>query len=77
MTNARNADAGDLIVIRGHRLGESSRIGEILEVVGTGEHERYRVHWDDDRETIFTPGSDAVIQHTHHREEEPVLVHEP
>jgi hypothetical protein len=76
MANARHAEAGDLIVIHGHRVGESSTIGEILEVVGMGEHERYRVHWDDDRETIFTPGIDAVIEHARHRKEEPVLVHE-
>ena len=52
---------GDVIVIEGHRLGESPRKGEILEVLGGPGHEHYRVRWDDDRETIFYPSNDATI----------------
>lgn len=63
MAYALHAQAGDLIVIERHRLGESHRIGEILEVLGTAERERYRVRWDDGRESIFTPAGDAVIRH--------------
>lgn len=77
MARAPRAQVGDLIVIEGHRLGESRRIGEILEVLETAEHEHYRVRWDDGRESIFTPGSDAVIRHAQYPEDEPVLVHEP
>jgi hypothetical protein len=77
MARAPRAQVGDLIVIEGHRLGESRRIGEILEVLGTAEHEHYRVRWDDGRESIFTLGNDAVIRHAQHPEDEPVLVHEP
>jgi hypothetical protein len=54
--------AGDLIVIHGHRVGESSRTAEILEVLGEPGHEHYRVRWEDDRETIYYPGGDATIQ---------------
>jgi len=62
MAKALRAKVGDLIVIEGHRVAESRRIGEILEVLGTADREHYRVRWDDDHESIFTPGSDAVIQ---------------
>lgn len=78
MTQASRANAGDLIVVHGHRLGESSRTAEILEVLGTAEHEHYRVRWEDGHESVFTPGSDAVIRHSERREDdEPVLTHEP
>jgi hypothetical protein len=77
MTRPR-AKVGDLIVVHGHRLGEPSRTGEILEVLGTAEHEHYRVRWDDGRESIFTPGSDAIIRPIERSEDdEPVLIHEP
>lgn len=55
---------GDLVVVAGHHVGERPRIGEILELVGEPEHQRYRVLWDDGRESIFYPSSDAVIRHT-------------
>ena len=78
MTQASGAQVGDLIVVHGHRLGESSRTGEILEVLGTAEHGHYRVQWEDGHESVFTPGSDAVIRHVERPEDdEPVLVHEP
>jgi hypothetical protein len=62
MSNARHAQVGDLVLIAGHRLGESRRIAEILQVLGTSENEHYRVRWDDGHESIFTPSNDAVIQ---------------
>jgi hypothetical protein len=61
--NAAATRAGDLIEIHGHRQGEASRFGEILEILGSDGHEHYRVRWDDGHESIFTPGSDAVIKH--------------
>lgn len=62
-----HADVGDLIEIHGHRIGETARTGEILEVLGTGEHEHYRVRWEDGHESVFTPGSDAAIRHVQRR----------
>ena len=56
------AHVGDLVVVEGHRIGEARRIGEILEVLGEAGHERYRVHWDDDHESVFYPSSDSMIQ---------------
>ena len=62
------AEAGDLIVIAGHHVGEPDRVAEILEVVGELPHERYRVRWDDGHESVYYPGSDATIKRaTHHR----------
>lgn len=59
------AKVGDLVVITGHRVGEAQRIGEILDVLGEPNHEHYRVHWDDDHESLFYPSNDAIIQPAH------------
>ncbi len=68
MTKAEHAaEVGDLIVIAGHRVGESERIAEILEVLGELTNEHYRVRWDDGRESVYFPGSDATIKHATHR----------
>ena len=63
MAQETRADVGDLIEIHGHKIGEAARTGEILEVLGAGEHEHYRVRWEDGHQSIFTPGSDATIRH--------------
>ena len=60
--NAQAAEAGGIIVISGHRVGEHEQTGEILEVLGEPPHERYRVRWDDGRECLLYPGSDATIR---------------
>jgi Domain of unknown function (DUF1918) len=39
------AHVGDLVVVEGHRIGESRRVGEILEVLGGPGHEHYSVRW--------------------------------
>jgi CBS domain-containing protein len=56
------AAVGDRIVIRGHRIGEPSRSGEILEVRGLHGTPPYVVRWGDtEHETIFFPGPDADL----------------
>jgi hypothetical protein len=77
MSQAPRARVRDLIIVHGHRLGEPSQMGEILDILGGPEHEHYRVHWEDGHESIFTPGSDAMIRHVEHADDEPVLTHEP
>jgi len=57
------AKPGDAVVIAGHAVGETPRLGEIVEVLGGAEHEHYRVRWEDEHESIFYPGTDAVIRH--------------
>lgn len=54
-------------MISGHRVGEPERIGEILELLGEPGHQRFRVRWDDGRETLFYPGSDAIVRHSSRR----------
>lgn len=58
---------GDLVVISGHRVGESERTGEILELLGEASNRRFRVRWDEGHESMFYPGSDATIRHSTHR----------
>ena len=53
---------GDLLIISGHRVGEAQRTAEILDVRGANGHPHYRVRWDDGHESIFFPGSDAIIR---------------
>ena len=62
-TVKQRALEGDLVVISGHRVGEPERIGEILAVLDVAGRERYRVRWEDGHESIFFPGSDALIRH--------------
>jgi hypothetical protein len=58
-----HASVGDRIVIKGHRLGDPDRDGEILEV-GPDGGPPYVVRWGDSgHQALFFPGSDAFIQH--------------
>lgn len=52
---------GDEIVITGHAVGDAPRTAVILEVLGEPEHQRFRVRWEDEHESIFFPGEDAVV----------------
>jgi hypothetical protein len=63
------AEAGDVVAIHGHHLGEPERLGEILEVLGVSDHVHFRVRWDDDRESIFYPSNDASVR-VHRRNKE-------
>ncbi len=57
-------NAGDRIVIRGHRQGEHDRDCEVLEVRGTDGGPPFVVRWSDDgHEGLFFPGNDAVLEH--------------
>ena len=56
------ARPGDWVVVHRHTVGDQERSGLILEVLGTPGHERYRVRWDEEHESIFYPGSDATIR---------------
>lgn len=58
----RRAQRGDVIVISGHRVGEPERLGEIIAVLGEPGQERCRVRWDDDRKSVFYPGSNAHVR---------------
>jgi uncharacterized protein DUF1918 len=62
MSENHTAEVGSIVVIAGHHVGEHERTGEIVQLLGEPPHERYVVRWDDGRESVFYPGSDATIR---------------
>ena len=58
-----HASVGDEIVVDNMQLGTPPRKGEVLEVLGAGETQHYRVRWDDGHESLFFPASTAHIVH--------------
>jgi hypothetical protein len=54
----------DRVVVQGTKLGQPSRVGEILEVVAGHGSDRYRVRWEDGHESIFSPGWGTTIDPT-------------
>jgi uncharacterized protein DUF1918 len=62
------ASIGDRIIINAHHIGEATRDCEVLEVLGADGGPPYRVQWSDtDHASLFTPGTDAVVQHFEHK----------
>ena len=57
---ARNARVGDWIEARGLH-GHPSRRGEIVEVLGSANHEHYRVRWDEKHESVVYPADGVII----------------
>jgi prolyl-tRNA editing enzyme YbaK/EbsC (Cys-tRNA(Pro) deacylase) len=60
----REAPAYGLIEIHGRKVGDASRKGEILEVLGLPEDVHYRVRWEDGHESVFYPGGDTSVRTT-------------
>jgi hypothetical protein len=61
------ANQGDRIVIKGHHIGEPDRDCEVLEVHGSDGGPPYIVRWSDTgHETLFFPGSDALVHPYEH-----------
>ncbi len=50
------AHVGDHIILESEKVGRPAREGEILEVIPSAAHERYRVRWNDGHESTITPG---------------------
>jgi CBS domain containing-hemolysin-like protein len=66
------AGPGDIIVIRGHAVGQKERKGLIVEARGHDGGPPYVVNWLDDphaepHDVLFSPGSDASIEHARGR----------
>jgi Domain of unknown function (DUF1918) len=59
--DAVHARTGDEIVVETVALDSPRRRGEILEVIGEGGREHYRVRWDDGHESLYFPGPDAHV----------------
>jgi hypothetical protein len=52
--------AGDRIEVESESTERPPRTGVIEEVVRTGASPRYRIRWDDGRESIYTPAAGAL-----------------
>jgi hypothetical protein len=58
------AAIGDRIIVRGTHHGVPDRGAMVLAVEGPDGGPPYRVRWDDDQhESLFVPGADAVVEH--------------
>jgi len=57
------ATVGDRIHVDSEKVGRPAREGEILEVIPSPTHERYRVRWSDGHESTITPtaGSARIV----------------
>ncbi|RSM85216.1 DUF1918 domain-containing protein [Kibdelosporangium aridum] len=63
-----HANVGDWLVIKGAKLDDASRKGEIVQLVHENGAPPFYVHWlDTDRVSLVFPGSDAHIE-THRPE---------
>jgi Domain of unknown function (DUF1918) len=56
------ANSGDRIVIKGHRVGHPDRSCEVIEARGSDGGSPYWVRWDDGSEGLIYPGSDAMVE---------------
>ena len=57
------ASVGDKLIIESNRVGTSRKTGTVTEVLGREGAHHYRVRWDDGKESIFFPSSDASVEH--------------
>jgi hypothetical protein len=55
-----STEVGDRIVVESETVGSPTREGEIVEVIQGDVGVRYRVRWQDGRETLFTPSGGAA-----------------
>ena len=56
-----HANRGDQIVVETTTLASARRRGKVLEMIGEGELEHYRVRWADGHESVYFPGPDARV----------------
>jgi len=54
------AKAGDRIVVDSDKVGQAAREGVILEVIPASYGTRYRVRWDDGRESTIRPAAGSA-----------------
>ena len=57
------ADVGDKLHVRGRKVGNHDRLGEVLEVRGENGAPPYLVRFDDGHESLVFPGADCVVEH--------------
>jgi hypothetical protein len=56
------ARVGDFIEVNG-LPGRPAKRGQIVEVLGAGEHVHFRVRWDEEHESLLYPTDGATIVH--------------
>ncbi len=59
MTTA-TAQIGDSIEVNG-LPGRPAKRGRIVDVLGVGEHIHFRVHWDDEHESLLYPTAGMTV----------------
>ncbi|HZD87897.1 MAG TPA: DUF1918 domain-containing protein [Gaiellaceae bacterium] len=52
---------GDEISVSGRHVGDTGRMGEILDVLGDDEHPHYLVRWADGRESVLYPSEHVTV----------------
>jgi hypothetical protein len=57
-----HAKVGDRLHVHGRTVGESDRVGEIVEVRGEGGGPPYLVRYEDGHEGLVYPGPDATVE---------------
>jgi hypothetical protein len=53
-------DVGDHVMVECESTERVPRRGVVEEVLGGDPHPRYRIRWDDGRETIYTPAAGSL-----------------
>jgi hypothetical protein len=56
------ANVGDRLHVHGRTVGETDRVGEIVEVHGQDGMPPYLVRFPDGHETLVFPGPDATVE---------------
>jgi hypothetical protein len=56
------AKPGDTIRAPSEKVGQPERRGKIVEILGDEQHRRFKVRWDDARETVLVPGPDVSVE---------------
>ncbi len=52
------ARVGDAVEVKG-LPGNSAKRGQIVEVLGAGEHVHFRVRWEDEHESLLFPATEG------------------
>ncbi|HEX6195650.1 MAG TPA: DUF1918 domain-containing protein [Jiangellaceae bacterium] len=55
------AEVGDRLHVHGRTVGLPDRVGEIVEVRGSGGSPPYLVRFEDGHESLVFPGPDATV----------------
>ncbi|MCU1601203.1 MAG: putative signal-transduction protein with domain [Frankiales bacterium] len=58
-----HAVVGDTIAVPGLHVGESGRLGEVVEVRGQDGRPPYLVRWEDGHQALCYPGPETRISH--------------